>query len=252
MPLANKTTSKKKSKNVPEGSPTTNERPTGLPLAELSKSLEKRANKTSEESVPDTAEQGSSDSLVLSSPEALPRDLIQEMRLMVHEFQEQKKEHANQMLEMTAKLAASPKTDLQWRKEGNRKQYDIMKELLIHAHQVKAYNKARKSEKVDVHADELIRMMNERIKLLRIADSSTHGWATVAEYQANPIAEDEKDDLKIKRAEKTAQEKQEQKDKDKKAKQARFHPYSQWNKSNDTSHQDGYKAYGGYKNNNPY
>ena len=252
----NKTSAKRKNKAPTEGTTTEQERCASPTLAELSQSLEERAH-DKESTSNDEPTQEPSPSLVLQNPEALPRDLVQEMRFMVAEFREQKKEHANQMLEMSARLAATPKSDLQWRKEGNRKQYEVMKDLLIHVHQVIAFNKIKDSNQVAFHGGELLKMINERVKLLRIADSSTHGWSTVAEYQANPIAEDEKDDLKLKRAEKAAQDKYELKEKDKKAKQSRFQPYgqsNQWNSNrNNTDHQNqDYKAYGGYKNNNPY
>ena len=41
-------------------------------------------------------------------------------------------------------------------------------------------------------------MVAERTKMLRIADTSAQGWATVLEYEQNPVAVLEEDNKKIK------------------------------------------------------
>ena len=72
----------------------------------------------------------------------------------------------------------------------------------------------------------------ERIHCLKIADASPAGWDTVTEYLASPIAIDDEDDRRIKRAEKIAQEKQKERAEAKKSSQrkAASSPYYRPNK----------------------
>jgi hypothetical protein len=42
-----------------------------------------------------------------------------------------------------------------------------------------------------------IQLLNERQMLIKISDSRPLGWKVVAEYQANPIADDFEDDKNI-------------------------------------------------------
>ncbi|KAK3101126.1 hypothetical protein FSP39_001144 [Pinctada imbricata] len=70
-----------------------------------------------------------------------------------------------------------------------------------------------------------INLLNDRQKLIKIADSSPMGWKVVTEYQANPIADNSDDEKKIHKAQTRAE---------KKAKEARIarrararpHPYA--------------------------
>ena len=96
--------------------------------------------------------------------------------------------------------------------------------------------------------------------MLKIADSSPHGWSTVAEYETKPFTSDEADDTKLKKAEKSAADKQALKAQERKNKQARFSPYNQnqqnfyRNNQNEYKQDEGnsYRAFGGFKNNNMY
>nr|XP_034311779.1 uncharacterized protein LOC117684306 [Crassostrea gigas] len=81
-----------------------------------------------------------------------------------------------------------------------------------------------------------IELLNERQKLIKIADSSPLGWKVVAEYQANPIADDSEDEKRINKA----QNKAEKKDKKQKAHRrptndySRPHPYKKDNSRSPT------------------
>ena len=59
--------------------------------------------------------------------------------------------------------------------------------------------------------DKSLEIIDRRQKLIRLADSSVYGWATVTEYKAHQLADDEDDDNKITRAENRAGRKIKQK-----------------------------------------
>ena len=46
-----------------------------------------------------------------------------------------------------------------------------------------------------------------RMKLIKLADSSDHGWQTVAEYMTNELADNSDDEKRIEHAEKLAEKK---------------------------------------------
>ncbi|MCG7876286.1 MAG: reverse transcriptase domain-containing protein, partial [Candidatus Thiodiazotropha endolucinida] len=91
----------------------------------------------------------------------------------------------------------------------------------------------------DMHRQELkqdisegIKLLNNRQKLIRMADASELGWRVVEEYVSNPLASDEEDEKRMNRAEARAskrvkQERQKKLDKAQKARNVRFHPYAQ-------------------------
>ncbi|MCG8430687.1 MAG: hypothetical protein MJA29_05915, partial [Candidatus Omnitrophica bacterium] len=69
--------------------------------------------------------------------------------------------------------------------------------------------------------------INQRQKLILIADSSELGWKTVGEYVANPLADDSDDEQKLIKAENRAARKAKaEKERKKVGKRRRFQPYS--------------------------
>ena len=171
-----------------------------------------------------------------------------------------RKERVAQSIEITelrAKYDVKPKIDYQWRKEGNRKQFELIHDLQAKNQQAIAIFAPYDNPAGNKHLMNTASMLKNRVKMLRIADSSSLGWATVVEYENNPVADDEEDDKKLRRAEKSASDKKQLKDQEKKNRQTRFQPYnnqnySQGNSSHDRNegehdrpHYSGYRSYGG-------
>ena len=67
-----------------------------------------------------------------------------------------------------------------------------------------------------VSAEKVLSLLKERNRILKIAD--THGWDTVSQYISNPLAPDEQDDKKLRRAIKMASQAREKSKADKEAK----------------------------------
>ena len=264
MASTSKKGSKSKNKSTQNDSQSQDEEPE---LTTLSQEIEKRARKSKKSQVNrDVAiSTGMSTSEVLSAPESLPKDLIQEMRFEIDNMKKQNREQQEEMVILKDKVVSHKGVDYQWKKEGNRKQYEVIYQHIVMVQQAKDKYRHDGLLKGEESMDTLVNSMNQRIKMLRIADTSPHGWQTVQEYEVNPIARDDADDQKLRRAERAAQEKIAIRNQERKAKQSRFHPYggqgnyryqnqnqNYQNEGAGQEGQSGYKAYGGFKSQNSY
>ena len=63
---------------------------------------------------------------------------------------------------------------------------------------------AGKNEACIAKLNEGIELIDQRQKLILIADKSDYGWKTVGEYLDNELADDDQDAKKMKKAEKEA------------------------------------------------
>ena len=117
-----------------------------------------------------------------------------------------KKEQGDLKRRINELTSTQEKGKHEWKKEGLRKQDEIAQKVL---HKLDmALNNLATSQYVQVRdlivsAREVLR---QRVKELRIADSSEAGWETVNVYRTHPVAEDSDDDRKIRKAEKLAKE----------------------------------------------
>ena len=113
------------------------------------------------------------------------------------------------------KLAAV--SENKWKREGNRRQFEFN-------HSVEEEINKAIEEPVDaqVHLKKAKDLIAGRQKLIKLADQSEHGWATVAEYETNELAADEDDEKRMQRAESRAGKKIKQKQNAKQSSKKRF------------------------------
>ena len=253
----------KTKKNKKASSSTANAEPN---LVDLSQVLEKQASRKRTNPKVGHESMAHSAAPVLQAPEALPNELIQEMRTEISEMKKQSREQQHELLSVRAKLAVKEGADFAWKKDGNRHQFDILYKIVDTAHQSKIVYSTRGITAGEQKLKDLRETATGRIKLLKIADSSPHGWNTVAEYEARAFTKDEADDKKLKNAEKSAADKQALKNQEKRNRQSRFSPYQQGPPSfgqnnfyrgnfpgpNSFNEATPYRAYGGFKNTNMY
>ena len=203
----NKKKSKQRVSEAPQASSSQEEEPA---LAELSQELEKRSKKrkrTNEDSGSIESSPTSPPSRVLKAPESLSSDLIQVMRAEIASMKQHSKEQRDEMLRIKAKMSAKASSDFPWKKDGNRKQAEIMVKILDFTHQAKVDYATVSQAEGEKRLDGIIKTANERLKILKIADTSPYGWNTVSEFESNLIMANEKEEERLRKAEKSAPEK---------------------------------------------
>ena len=113
------------------------------------------------------------------------------------------------LLQAQSDLAVQIASDLQpdtyvFKKKGNEQQFNFNRKV---AKTSGTALKALESGNIPKAKEELnkgISLINSRQKIIKLADKSEFGWATVQEYVSDELADDEADASKIKKAEKRA------------------------------------------------
>jgi len=100
-----------------------------------------------------------------------------------------------------------PRASVTMKTKGNQAQANHATNMLSKLDEVEdRIRKGTPDEAVEA-LHEAQRMVNKRLKLVKIADKSEYGWDTVNEYTSDNAASDSDDDRKIRRAENAAAKK---------------------------------------------
>lgn len=118
--------------------------------------------------------------------------------------------------------------EIDWKNPGNKIQFKFNADIKEQLTQLKWSIDNNKIQYAEELIEKTVDKVNNRNKLIRIADTSEGGWETVKEYTANPLASDSDDESKIRKAENRAVKKK--KDKSLASKKGsgngRYNPYS--------------------------
>lgn len=90
---------------------------------------------------------------------------------------------------------------------SNRKQHEFNSSLIDTLDNVEKAVKLREADKAIGFIGEVKASIKHRNKIIRIADTSEVGWATISEYENLDVADNSDDDRKIRRAEERAKKK---------------------------------------------
>ena len=128
------------------------------------------------------------------------------MSNLLEKIQQNQVETQNGVAELSGQIDTVESSSHTWKKDGLKKQYDIATSVL---RKNKMANKSLDNNKPESAKDYIkqgIDILVNRIKDLKIADSSDAGWETVNLYKAHPLADKAADARRIRRAEKMAKE----------------------------------------------
>ena len=95
-------------------------------------------------------------------------------------------------------------SELKFTYPGNERNYKFNLEVLDHLDSVSKALHAQDSAKACQRLHDSIKLIKERNRKIRIADSSEAGWLTVKHYENNAVALDLEDDKRIRAAEREA------------------------------------------------
>lgn len=104
-----------------------------------------------------------------------------------------------------------------WKKKGNKKQYKFNRSVEEQFEEIATTDKLLTAR---MAAEKGLKLIKKRNKMLKIAD--THGWDTVLQYEADPLASNEQDDKRLRKAIKDAGKARDRAKVEKEAKARRF------------------------------
>ena len=133
------------------------------------------------------------------------REGLDPMARMVTTLQRQHKEMQSRMMELVNHAEAEGQAH-SWKKDGLKRQFEIASNVVVKMTTARAALTTRQYQRADVLMEEGLKILQERIKELKIADASEAGWETVNVYRSHPLADNAADDKKIRRAERIAKE----------------------------------------------
>ena len=104
-----------------------------------------------------------------------------------------------------------------FRSKGNEKQHDFNEGIAACCEEAQGFMKKLERacegkekgmvERAAAAAEKGLRMIAHRQKITKIANRSEHGWATVAEYEDDDLAENSEDERRLEKAERAAERK---------------------------------------------
>ena len=136
-----------------------------------------------------------------------------------------------------------------WKKEGLRLQRNLAYSSVAKLTNAIAAMDLQNHERARENVKATIDIQMQRMKELKIADTSEAGWETVNAYKANPIAENSDDDKRLQRAEKVGKESMEAKAKKSRfgGGRGRFYRRPYWNNRDDSDRDFPYRNTGSMK-----
>ena len=171
-----------------------------------------------------------------------------ELQQTVVSLQDDQSKAKEVIVDLELKLEAVEAAPHNWKKPGLKHQFELANQCVKALKIALAAIKDNKPVKATSAIEQAMSLLTDRIKTLKIADTSVGEWDTVNAYRAVPVAKDSDDDRKLKKAEKVAKERMATRSAEKKAK---FRPRSRFSHSPRDQYRN-YRSIGSFRNKNPW
>ena len=127
----------------------------------------------------------------------------------LREFKAEIAVQQDELVRLTAKRSRQDRP-YAFRRTGNAAQYSFVEEVIEHVREASWQLEKVDGPKVEEAAKELKEaeaLLTRRMRIIKIADRSDHGWNMIAEYENDQLAIDSDDEKRLVRAEKEAERK---------------------------------------------
>ena len=131
-------------------------------------------------------------------------DMLKEMQNTMESMRQTQSTVSQQLNDFGLRIDQGGVGDYAWKKPGLQKQHSVAFSILQHVVNAKSVATQGDTKQSIAYMENAIKLLEHRMKCIKIADSSPAGWDTVNEYVSSPLATNEEDDKRIKRTEKVA------------------------------------------------
>ncbi|MES9880155.1 MAG: hypothetical protein ABW185_04660 [Sedimenticola sp.] len=129
------------------------------------------------------------------------------MKDQFHHMKSDLSSEAERNLDLMKRKMVQTDENVVFRYEGNKKQYDFNSKARNAVLETKFSLETSTIEDIGDSLENVVKLIEHRNKLIKIADRSDGGWNTVQEYEKGDIAENSDDERKIRQADTRAVQK---------------------------------------------
>ena len=124
---------------------------------------------------------------------------VDRLAKILHDIKKNQQDTNNKVSVLASHIDNPEFSKHQWKKDGLKKQHDVAQSILYKQNMAISALETKKTKTAITYLKQGNLLLLERMKDLRMADSSEAGWETVNVYKTHPVADDAEDDRRIRK-----------------------------------------------------